>query len=248
MQTLNFEINLPEIENSRNLPIHEEYFLLTHDDSTSPVRLHDYSTIYSIPFLYEHLMERLSCQSHTVLTSLLVQEFTHHDRTVNDMVVLDMGAGSGLVGHTLSTLGVQSLVGIDIEPEAAQAARRQYPGIYENYYVEDLRHLTQQTQRALAQRQFNCMICCSALSNGHVSADALSAVFNQIANNGCVAFNVAQYFWEDDTETGFRQQHPWVDNPDIFEVAQMQPYRHRLYTDGRPLEYLAIIGRKRSGF
>lgn len=246
MQKVNFEIQLPEIESARNLSINEEYFWLKENGTERKMRLHDYHEIYKIPYLYEHLMAKLDSQSHTVLTSLLVEQFTQAEGTVEDMVVLDMGAGTGLVGKTLADLGVKSIVGIDIIPQAAQAARQQYPGVYENYYVEDLTKLTEMTKQALNSRGFNCLICCSALSLGHVPADALSVVFNRIAPNGWIAFNVAQYFWEDNTETGFRHQHSWVENEAVFEVMQMHPYRHRFYTDGRPLEYLAIAGRKRS--
>ncbi|NEQ62553.1 MAG: hypothetical protein F6K53_36280, partial [Moorea sp. SIO4A1] len=48
---------------------------------------------------------------HIVLTSLLVEQFTQAGGTVEDMVVLDMGAGSGLVAKTLADLGVKSIVG-----------------------------------------------------------------------------------------------------------------------------------------
>ncbi len=248
MQKVDFEIQLPETERVRNLPIHEEYFWFKQNGTKRKLRLHDYVDVYQIPYLYEHLMEKLDSKSHTVLTSLLVEQFTQAGGTVEDMVVLDIGAGSGLVGKTLADLGVKSIVGIDIVPEAAQAAQRQYPGIYENYYVEDLTKLTEMTKQALNGRGFNCLICCSALSQGHVPADALSVVYNQVAPDGFIAFNVAQYFWEDNTKTGFRQQHSWVEDKAVFEVIQKHPYRHRFYTDGRPLEYLAIVGRKRSSF
>ncbi|AOY80723.1 class I SAM-dependent methyltransferase [Moorena producens JHB] len=246
MQNVDFEIQIPEIDSARNLPIHEEYFWLIQNGTKRKIRLHDYVEVYQIPYLYEHLMDKLDSQSHTVLTSLLVEQFTQAGGTVEDMVVLDMGAGSGLVGKTLADLGVKSIVGIDIIPEAAEAAQRQYPGVYEDYHVGDLANLTETTKEALSRRGFNCLICCSALSNGHVPADALSVVYNQTAPDGWIAFNVAQYFWKDHTETGFQQQHPWVTDQNIFEVVQIQPYRHRFYTDGRPLEYVAIIGRKRS--
>lgn len=193
-------------------------------------------------------MEKLDCKSHSILGSLLVEHFTQADSKVEDMIVLDIGAGTGMVGKTLADSGVKSIVGIDIIPQAVQAAQRQYPGVYEDYYAEDLTKLTETTKQTLNSREFNCLICCSALSHGHVPADALSVVYNQIIPNGFIAFNVAQYFWEDNTENGFRQQHSWVENPDIFEIVQMYPYRHRFYTDGRPLEYLAIVGRKRSSF
>ncbi|MDJ0675825.1 MAG: 50S ribosomal protein L11 methyltransferase [Calothrix sp. MO_167.B42] len=246
MQKLDFEIQLPEIESARNLPIHEEYFWLNQNGTKRKLRLHDYVEVYQIPYLYESLMEKLDSQSHAILASLLVEQFTQTGGTIEDMVVLDMGAGSGLVGQSLANLGVKSIVGIDILPEAAQAACQQYPGVYENYYVENLTNLTEVTKQALNRRGFNSLICCSALSNNHIPAEALSVVFNQIVHDGWIAFNVAKYFWEDNTKTGFRQQHSWVEDPSIFQVVQMHPYRHRFYTDGRPLEYFAIVGRKQS--
>ncbi|NEP78529.1 MAG: methyltransferase domain-containing protein [Okeania sp. SIO3B3] len=248
MQKINFEIQLPEMESIRNLPIHEEYFWFKQNGTKRKLRLHDYIEVYQIPYLYEHLMEKLDSKSHTVLTSLLVEQFTQAGGIVEDMVVLDIGAGTGLVGKTLADLGVKSIVGIDIVPQAAQAAKSQYPGVYQNYYVEDLTKLTETTKQALNSRGFNCLICCSALSQGHVPADALSVVYNKVIPNGFIAFNVAQYFWEDDTETGFRQQHSWIEDRAVFEIIQKHPYRHRFYTDGRPLEYLGIVGRKRSSF
>ncbi|NEP00588.1 MAG: methyltransferase domain-containing protein [Symploca sp. SIO2E9] len=248
MQKVDFEIQLPKIENARNLPIHEEFFWLNQNGTKRKLRLHDYVEVYKIPYLYEHLMEELDSQSHKVLTSLLVEQFTQASGTVEDMVVLDVGAGSGLVGQTLASLGVKSIVGIDIIPEAAQAADKQYPGIYENYYVEDLANLTEITKQALNLRGCNSLICCSALSKGHVPGDAFGVVFNQIAPNGLIAFNVAQYLWKDNTKAGFRHQHSWVENQDVFEIKQMHHYRHRFYMDGRPLEYLAIVGRKRCNF
>ena len=246
MQKLDFEIQLPEIESARDLSIHEEYFWLNQNGTKRKLRLHDYAEVYQIPYLYEHLMERLDSQSHVMLASLLVEEFTEAGDKVEDMIVLDMGAGSGLVGKSLFNLGIKSIVGIDILFEAAQAACQQYPGIYENYYVENLSNLTEMTKQALNSRGFNSLICCSALSNNHIPAKALSVVFNQVVPNGCIAFNVAKYFWEDNTQTGFRQQHSWVEDHSIFEIMRMHSYRHRFYTDGRPLEYFAIVGRKKS--
>ena len=46
-----------------------------------------------------------------------------------------------MVGKALADLGGKSIVGIDIMPEVKVAAEREYPGVYENYYVEDLSKL-----------------------------------------------------------------------------------------------------------
>ncbi|NEP85664.1 MAG: hypothetical protein F6K18_01830 [Okeania sp. SIO2C2] len=112
MQKVDFEIELPEIESVRNLSIHEEYFWLKQNGTQRKLRLHDYVEIYQVPYLYEHLMEKLESKSHTVVTSLLVEQFTQAGGKVEDMVVLDIGAGTGWVGKTLADLGVKSIVGI----------------------------------------------------------------------------------------------------------------------------------------
>ena len=105
MQKVDFEIKLPESD--LYLPIHEEYFWLSQNGTKRKLRLHDYAEVYRIPYLYEQIMEKLHCQSYTVLPSLLVEEVTRSGSKLEDMVVLDIGAGSGMVGKTLSDLGVK---------------------------------------------------------------------------------------------------------------------------------------------
>jgi 2-polyprenyl-3-methyl-5-hydroxy-6-metoxy-1,4-benzoquinol methylase len=159
---------------------------------------------------------------------------------------LEVGAGSGMVGKALADLGVKSITGIDILPEAAQAAKREYPGVYENYYVEDVTNLSETARDTLSSRGFNCMVCASALSFNHIPALGLASAFNLIAPNGWIAFNVQKERWEDKSETSFVASHPWVAETNIFEIAQMHDYQHRFHMDGRPLYYIAIIGTKRA--
>lgn len=40
----------------------------------------------------------------------------------------------GLFGQAVAQVGVTSIIGIDIVPEAAEACRRDYPGVYEDYF------------------------------------------------------------------------------------------------------------------
>ena len=244
MQKVDFEIQLPESD--PNLPINEEYFWFIQNGTKCKLRLHDYAEVYKIPYLYELLMEKLHYQSHRILPSFLIEQTKKAGSKVEDMVVLDIGAGSGRVGETLRTLGVKSITGIDILPEAAVAAEREQPGVYENYYVEDLTNLSKTTLLKLNKREFNCLVCCSALSRGHISADALSIALNTIAPNGWVAFNVPKYIWDNQGADGLVELHPWVAETDILDIVATHVYQHRIYTDGRSLEYVAIIGRKRN--
>ena len=252
MQKVDFDIQLPESEplteelRLRNLPIHEEYFWFSQNGTRRKLRLHDYAEVYRIHYLYESLMERLHCQSHTVLPSLLVERVIQAGGKVEDMVVLDIGAGTGMVGKTLTDLRVKSITGIDILPEAAEAAEQQNPGVYENYYVEDLTDLSETTKQKLHFRGLNCLVCCSALTPEHVPAKAFSAALQAITPNGWIAFNVPKYIWDNKGTGGLVQLHPWVAETDILDIVVTHVYQHRIYTDGRSLEYVAIIGRKRN--
>jgi len=253
MQKVDFEIQLPETEIVRNLPIQEEFFWLSQNGNKRKLRLHDYAQIYRIPHLYEYLMEKLQAKSHIVLSSLLIDRIIQAGGDVKDLIVLEIGAGSGMVGKALADLGVKSITGIDIFSEAAQAAKRECPGVYENYYVEDLTNLSETARDTLSSRGFNCMICgsalmiCgSALTSDHVPPLGLATAFNLMAPNSWIAFNVKKEVWEEKGEASFAAWHPWVVETDIFEIAQMDDYQHRFYLDGRPLYYKAIIGTKRA--
>jgi Predicted RNA methylase len=246
MQKVDFEIQLPETEIVRNLPIQEEFFWLSQNRKERKLRVHDYAQIYRIPHLYEHLMEKLQAKSHIVLSSLLIDRVTQAGGDVKDLIVLEVGAGSGMVGKALADLGVKSITGIDILPEAAQAAKRACPGVYENYYVEDLTNLSETARDTLSSRGFNCMVCASALTSNHVPPLGLATAFNLMAPNSWIAFNVKKELWEEKGEASFVAWHPWVGETDIFEIAQMHEYQHRFHLDGRPLYYIAIIGTKRA--
>ncbi|WP_324238540.1 class I SAM-dependent methyltransferase [Okeania sp.] len=177
---------------------------------------------------------------------MLKEKVTEAGGNIEDLVVLEIGAGSGMVGKALADLGVKSIVGIDIVPEAKEVAEREYPGVYENYYIENLIDLSETTQEALANRGFNCIVCVSALGFNHIPAQAWAKAFNMIAPNSLVAFNVQKERWEDNSENSFLAWHPWVGEKNIFEITETHEYQHRIYMDGRPLYYIAIIGKKQT--
>ena len=244
MKDLDFEIRIPK--ESANLVIQEEFFWLNQNGKERKVILHDYPEIYRIPYLFEYVYKSLSAKSHIVLSSLLIDRFTQAGGAIENLVVLDVGAGSGMLGQALADLGVKSIAGIDIVPEAAVAAEREYPGVYENYYVEDLTQLSTKTSDTLSSRGFNCIVCGSALGFNHIPAKGWATAFNMIAPNGWIAFNVQKERWEDKSEDSFMAWHPWVAETNIFEIVQTHNYQHRFYMDGRSLDYVAVIGTKKA--
>lgn len=242
MMQVDYEIRRPD--NVQNLVIQEEFFYVKQNGQERKVRLHDYPELYGTPHLYETLYGELEEKSHIVLPSLLQEQVTQCGKKMEDLTLLEIGAGSGAMGNVLSQLGVSSVVGIDIVPEAAIAAEREYPGVYENYHIEDLANLQETTRQALLEKRFTCILCGTALGFNHITAPVWGAAFNMLEPNSWVAFNVQQQRWESQGEDAFATYHPWVQDESIFKITQVHKYQHRFYLDGRPLYYYAVLGRK----
>src|SRR3954464_6013823 len=157
-----FVLRLPD-EASATASQDEEWCEVEHDGETRRLRFHDYSEIYSIPGLYERLIyEELRCESPRVISNLLAGELERRNIDPATLRVLDLGAGNGIVAEELQRVGVEHLVGIDIIPEAAEAAERDRPGLYADYVVANLLKSNPVTRRRLDSHQLNCFTCVAA--------------------------------------------------------------------------------------
>ncbi|GGA21172.1 hypothetical protein CYANOKiyG1_36090 [Okeania sp. KiyG1] len=123
------------------------------------------------------------------MATLLTENLQNSDESVKDLKLLELGSGSGLFGKAITKLGVTSIIGIDIVPEAAEATLRDSLGVYENYFVEDLTQLSTSTHNFFREEKFNGFVCCSALSEGHIPVKAFATGVNFIKNQGWVLFN-----------------------------------------------------------
>jgi SAM-dependent methyltransferase len=224
-----------------------EWCRVTVGGKTRDIRFHDYDEIYSIPGLYEFLFyERLRCCSPEVVRSLLEEELDAEGVDPAALRVLDLGAGNGMVGEELADLGVSSIVGIDLLPEAAAAAERDRPGIYDAYHVCDLTALTADRRRELAARDFNSLVTVAALGFGDIPPLAFAEAFNLVADGGWIAFNIKEHFLDDGDPTGFSRLIGRLLERGIVEQRAEKVYCHRLATNGEELNYVAIVGIKRS--
>ena len=126
--------------NTNNLSQDQAYFTLTGEGNVpTKVRFHDYGAIYARPGLYEQLFyDRLKCQSPEKVVSILRYAMSGEPRLFNELRVLDLGAGNGMVGEELQKFGVARTVGVDISAAAAFAVERDRPGVYDDYYEMDM--------------------------------------------------------------------------------------------------------------
>jgi SAM-dependent methyltransferase len=224
-----------------------EWCHVTTNGITQKIRFHDYDEIYSVPGLYEYLFyEHLECCSPQVVRGLLEDALTDAVMPATALRVLDLGAGNGMVGEELAELGAEMITGVDLLPEAAAAAERDRPGVYDDYLVLDLTELSDARRRELRERRFNALVSVAALGFGDIPPRAFAEAFNLVADGGWIAFNIKEDFLDDGEPTGFSRLIGRLLDSEIVELRAEKVYRHRLSTSGDPLDYVALVGVKRS--
>ena len=229
----------------RELNQDEVYFYLIDGARRQKIRLHDYDRIYEVPGLYEQVVyERLKCQSPSVVVDVLRNSVSQADRHLNELRVIDLGAGNGMAGEELKKHGVSRLVGVDIIPEARDATERDRPGLYDAYYVVDFTRLTEDERAELESWSADCLVSVAALGFGDIPVEAFSTAFNLISEDGWVAFNIKETFLDRSDTSGFSTFIRELMFSKYLDLYHLRRYRHRFSIEGEPIYYFALGGRK----
>jgi hypothetical protein len=131
----------------------EAFFILKEDGHEVRIRFHDYDKIYDRPGLYEQLFyQRLHCASPRKVRDLLEKVLQDNRVELNELRVLDLGAGNGMVGELLDAARV---IGVDISESARKACERDRPDAYDAYYVADMSRLDASTQTEMKSWQLD---------------------------------------------------------------------------------------------
>lgn len=236
-------VRLPHVDEA--LSQDQEYCVLIVDGKKRRIRFHDYGEIYSIPGLYEKLFaDMLKCSSPEMVATLLTEEVERAGESVADLHVLDLGAGNGMVGEQLRERGVRRLAAVDIIEEAANAARRDRPDVYERYHVGDIMNLADDAANDLAARHITCLTCVAALGFGDIPPAAFLAAYEFVPSGGWVAFNIKDTFLDKTTGNGFAALIREMIGDGRLRVCTQRTYTHRLSVSGDKLPYVAIVARK----
>lgn len=243
MTDFGFQVRLPA--DAGGLKLDDEYFHVEINGKEQKIGLHEYEKIYRIPGLYEYILSHtLKCVSPELVSGLLIEQVLKSGNCLTDLTVLDFGAGVGLVGDILARKGVRSIVGLDITAAAAIAARRDYPGVYAEYYVEDVCNLSTDLRQKLLDRKFSCLICVGSLACGHISGDVFAQAYNLIDTGGWIAFNILKESFAGQIASGLSDLIHSIKKANILEVTVVHEYRHRFLMNGTPVNNVAVIGRK----
>jgi SAM-dependent methyltransferase len=238
------EVHLPD-RTGDQLSQDEEWCEVGVNGDRRRIRFHDYAAIYEVPGLYEHLFyEKLECNSPQTVAGLLDDELTRTGTDPDSLVVLDLGAGNGMVGEQLRGIGAQSVVGVDLLPAAAAAAERDRPGVYDDYLVADLTSLSPGDQDRLDQRSFTCLASVAALGFGDIPPEVLAAAWNVIEPDGWIALTIKEDFLTTEDPSGFDQLIRGMLDDGVLELKVQHRYRHRLSCQGDGIYYMALVATK----
>lgn len=239
--------NIPEIRipSDPTLTQDEEWIEVEVNGSWQRYRLHDYHELYNVPGLYEGLYNRLlKCSSPIRVVSLLTDVMQEAGESVQDLRVLDLGAGSGLVGYELQNHNVDVVVGADIIEEAKMAALRDRPWCYDDYVIADFTDLDALTEAQLRAYNLNALTCVAALGFGDIPTAAFLQALDLIATPGWVAFNIKEMFVQEKDVSGFDAMIKRLAREDILRIEAYRRYQHRVSCAGEPLYYIALVARK----
>ena len=225
----------------------EVYFYLIENGQKLRLRLHDYDLIYQRPGLYEQVVyERLKCSSPRKVGEILHQTLAAADEPFTELRVLDLGAGNGMMGEVLKSYGVARLVGADIAGAAKEAAHRDRPGVYDEYYVADFANLDADLAEEISEWAINCLTAVAALGFGDIPLSAFFQALNLVKMDGWVALNIKDTFLDRADTSGFSRFIRELISSQYLEIYHLEKYRHRFSMEGVPLFYFAIVARKTS--
>lgn len=223
----------------------EESCEVVIDGEPRTIRFHDYDEIFTLPGLYEQLFyDELRCRSPRTLREMLVGVLEEDERDPAELSVLDIGAGNGMVAEELASIGAGRLVGVDIIEEAAAAAERDRPGVYDGYVVVDLTDIPPEADLQLAAAEANCLTTAAALGFGDIPPEAFAGAYRYVAEAGLVAFSIKSEFVGDGDRSGFARLMEQALEEGALRLRARRRFPHRLSAAGEPIEYDAFVAEK----
>jgi hypothetical protein len=149
------------------------------------------------------------------------------------------------MAEELAAIGVEHSVGVDILPEAKEAALRDRPGLYAGYHVADLTALPADERAELAEHRLNALTVVAALGFGDIPPDAFRTAYDLVDDGGWIVLTIKDAFLSDTDTSGFAGMIGESLRSGALETVRRERFQHRLATDSTPLLYEGIVARKR---
>jgi hypothetical protein len=206
------------------------------------VHLHDYTRIYAVPGLYEHVVqERLQCCSPQVAAAGFLRAAARAGLPASSMTVLDVGAGTGLVGELLANGGVTRIVGVDALPAARAACLRDRPGVYGSYLVGDLGSGDSELWTDLRAHELGGLVSAGAFGGTHAPPAALVNALAILPPGAPIVLTIDERWMDTSDPDGFGVAVRQLTDRGDLQVAERTRFKHRITTTGEPVFYELLV-------
>jgi hypothetical protein len=221
-----------------------EYVVLrTASSGEEIVHLHDYDRLYAVPGLYEHVVqELLGCRSPQVAANGLAVALARLNLDPGRIVLLDIGAGTGIVGELARGLGISTIVGFDALESARAACLRDRPGVYREYLVGDLAAPAPDLLARLSDLRPTALVSAGAFGGTHVPPTALVNALARLPPRAPVVFTIDERWMRTDGPGGFRTPvENLLADGRLELLSNRTTFLHRRTTTGEPVYYELIV-------
>jgi hypothetical protein len=220
-----------------------EYIALRNDDGSEEiVHLHDYSRLYGVPGLYEHIVqELLGCRSPQVAAEALARALKRLALDPAHVRLLDLGAGTGLVGELARGLGIATVVGLDALAPAREACLRDRPDVYSDYAIGDLAAPAPELLAQLRRYRPDGLVAAGAFGGTHAPAQALVSALALLPAGAPVVFTIDERWMRTDGPGGFRTPVARLLESGELQLLERSHFRHRVTTSGEPVYYELLV-------
>ena len=220
-----------EVDDERDLVVWRDA-----DGRRRETGFHDYGALYDVQGLYEAAyFHRLGGASPQLLADLLAEVVPAEQRAT--WPVLDVGAGTGVVGELLAARGFAKIAGTDLEPASANAIRRDRPQAYSSVRALDLTDLSEADRAWLAGLDLRVVTVAGAVGFGHLPAEACAVLTGLLPPGGLLALTVARGFEREPELAG----HARLLLGPAYRERSRRDGLHRRGADGSRLEVTALV-------
>ncbi|MCC6572904.1 MAG: hypothetical protein IT462_03850 [Planctomycetes bacterium] len=210
------------------------------DGAWERIDFNDCEKIFGVPGLYEEIFHRrVDWQSHARVSWLLDNTLKQFNDRPQNLRVLELGAGNGVVGERMRELGIRALAGLDASSSARDAAHRDRPGLYDEYFVAEDGGISPRQTSAIQAFEPNCLLAVASIGCRHARAATLEAVTSLLPAGAWLVVN-AGYEWSD----GGMNYATVLKEMAARNLVEINSYSIYSQEDGRP--YAVMAAHKRA--
>lgn len=164
----------------------------------------------------DHLIEEFGYVSPEIAAQALSDEVE-----ASDVIIIDYGCGTGLVGQALNQQGFLSVDGIDISAGMLEQARAKQ--VYRNLTRGDLT-----TSIALDDSIYDAATCVGSMGAGHVGAQHIAELLRPLKAGGLIVIILNGMYYQ---SGGFEQAFRQLESDGLWRIRRLEEFNYMTQLD-----------------